>query len=532
METASRSMTMTTRDYLRVVFHQKAVIITCVIMVMAAVIIGLEMRTPVYEAKVKMLVSALKQVDSPYYKEMMGGYRGSQPVLTQSEIVKSNSVMQLSVNVLHLNNRPFDYEAEFASRIKKPMIYFAARRMKSQLENLPAEQVDAAMFQNAVEALKNATEVEPIRDTDMFTITVRDYNPVGAAITANVVSRAYVIFDLEQQLAELQLKYGEKHSIVIQMKDNIERMVKGLNGEPMLGVDAIGPASVKIIEQASMPQSPVGLPKTAIVILSSVMSIFLSIMLAFIFEYVDQTLKSPWEIERYLNVPFLGFAPRRKSNERPVIQSCEDSTPYCRALHNISDRIALVMKQKGLKIVMLTSAKKGEGVTTTIANLGSYLANIAGHKVLLIDGNLRNPRLHQLFSIKNDKGLGNILENKNTLDDSTERISGYLSILPSGRTEQDPVMLLNSQRMAEVFKSVKDKYDIILVDAPALRDYQDSRFIALYVDAACAVIKEGQTRRHVIETSMASLIHRKVDIIGAILNNRSFAIPQVIYDRL
>ena len=525
--------TMTMRDYLRVLFRQKAVIITCIITVMVVVIIGLKMRTPVYEAQVKMLVSGSKQVESPYYRALMTSYgAGSQPVLTQSEIVTSAPVMELSVNALGLSKKPLDYETNFSSLIKKPVVYLRVWLIKNKLKKFPKEAIESAMFQNAVEELRDAIKVEPVRDTDMFTISVRDYSPVGAAIMANVVSRAYVIFDLEQQLAELQMKYGEKHSMVMQMKDSIEKMAKSLNGQPLSGVDAIGPASVKIIEQASVPQQPSGLPNLILVILALFMSVFLAIMLAFTFEYLDQTFKSPWDIERYLNIPFLGFAPRSKAKDAPVIQACIDSSPYCRAFHNLSDQMFLVIKDKGLKSLLLTSAEEGEGVTTTISNLGSYLANIAKHKVLIIDANLRNPRLHEFFKIKNDKGLGNILEVRNTFDSSVDRVNTHLSILTAGKTDLNPVTLLDSHKMAEIFKLAKEQYKVILVDSPALNDHGDALMIASYVDATCLVVNEGKTRRQVVEASLDQLRQKKVNIIGAILNNRTFSIPQVIYDRV
>ena len=128
-------------------------------------------------------------------------------------------------------------------------------------------------------------------DTNLFTISVSDFNPVAAAIIANVVSRSYVIFDLEQQMSELQLQYGDKHPIVMQLRDNINKMIQNLSGEPLPAVDAIGPASVKIIEQAQVPLYPTGTSKRIVIFFALIMSLFFGVMLAFGFEYVDQKLK-------------------------------------------------------------------------------------------------------------------------------------------------------------------------------------------------------------------------------------------------
>src|SRR3990172_7554961 len=103
----------TLRDYIRIIFRRKAVIITSFITVTMGVLVGLELKTPMYEAQVKMLISAVKKVESPYYLKL-SGYQD----LTQSEIVNSNPVIERAVKVLKLYERPIDYEKNFCSPLK------------------------------------------------------------------------------------------------------------------------------------------------------------------------------------------------------------------------------------------------------------------------------------------------------------------------------------------------------------------------------------------------------------------------------
>lgn len=219
----------TLRDYLRVLFRQKFVIATTVITVCATVFIGLKLKTPVYESRVKMLITAEKQVEATYYKEMYEG-RNVQQTLTQSEIVKSSPVVNRVVRALALDKRPLDDEKRFSSPLKAMLIDYNVRAFHQKIEGFPEEQKEAFLFRRAVESLKENIRVEPIRDTNMFTISVRDHDSVGAAIIANVVSRSYVMFDLEQQLAELKLKYGEKHPTVNLIEDSIAALNKTLSG--------------------------------------------------------------------------------------------------------------------------------------------------------------------------------------------------------------------------------------------------------------------------------------------------------------
>src|SRR3990167_5819541 len=222
------------RDYLRVIFRHKLAIITVFIIIITSAIIALELKTPVYNAQVTMLITAEKQIDSPYYRSL-----SSQQIqeLTPSGIVNSNPVIKRAVNALKLYERPPDYEQAYRLRI-------------------------------AVESLKRNINVEPVIDTNLFAIIVSDFSPEAAAEIANVISRSFVIFDLVQQLAETELQYGDKHPIVIQLKNNIDKMANNLTGKILPDIEAIGPPTVKIIEQAEVPLEPSGTNKITILLLA------------------------------------------------------------------------------------------------------------------------------------------------------------------------------------------------------------------------------------------------------------------------
>ena len=311
-------VTLTFRDYVQVLFRQRAVIVVSIITVTLTVFIGLKLQTKMYEATVRMLISAQKQVESPYYKEAYDSQH-IQQTLTQSEIVKSDPVLMRVVTAQALNKRPLDDEKQFSSKLKGKLIDFQTRMLISRLKSMPPSQQDALLYRRAKEILKTSIKVDPIRDTNMFTITVRDYNPIGAAILANTISRSYVIFDLEQQMAELKMKYGDKHPKVLSLKENITKMVKKLDGQPLDDIDAIGPASVKIIEQASVPLESSGMSKAVTFLLAVAMSILLGVMLAFVFEYADQTIKFPRDIDQTLDIPCLGSIRRRRLLEKPLL---------------------------------------------------------------------------------------------------------------------------------------------------------------------------------------------------------------------
>ena len=129
------------------------------------------------------------------------------------------------------------------------------------------------------------------------------------------------------------------------------------------------------MEQASVAMEPAGAPKALTFALAVVMSIFLAVMLAFVYEYTDQTFKSPEDVERGLGIPFLGGV--RKNADPGEYQ-------------NVSEQIYLLMKDKRLQTLLMTSSRTGEGVTTVTHSIGKYIAANLGHKVLIIDANPRH----------------------------------------------------------------------------------------------------------------------------------------------
>ncbi len=509
---------LTLRDYMRVLFRQKAVVITCFVTVMATVAVGLQMKTPVFESRVKLLISAEKQTESIFYRDLATGYRAGEAALTQSEIVTSNPVVERAVRATGLSQRPMDYELEYASKIKKPVIRLQLKFLRRQIAKYTDQQRQAFLFRSAVEELKSKVKVEPVRDTNIFTISVRDYSQVGAAILANVVSRSYLIFDLEQQLAELQLKYGEKHQAFLQLKDYIEKMAKNLTGEPLSNIDAIGPASVKVVEQAQVPIRPIGPQQSLILLLAFFMSLFLGVMLAFAFEYMDQTFKSPQEIESFLRVPFLGSIPQNATAHN---------------YRTLAEQVFLVMKDKSLKTLVIGATRMHEGTTATVTNLGTYLAKNAGHKVLIIDANLRSPGVYKFPKAGEGQGLAEVLEDKIPFDKAIKDVGNNLHVLPAGKTALNPLTLLDSNKMFDILKASKERYEIVLIDVPEFGAYTDGFVLAEQSDAVAVVIIEGKTRKQVVRAAIQPFLEQKEpNVIGAILNRRQYVIPKMIYDRI
>ncbi len=504
----------TMRDFLKVLFRQKAVVLTSFFTVIITVFVGLLLKTPVYEGKVKLMVSAQKQVESPYYRDLLGD-RNLEVAIAQSEIVSSNPVIERAVKAVGLFDRPLDYEKNFANSIKLPFIALSVKSTQAQLNKIPEDQRKGYLFRLAVEDLKKNIKVEPIRDTNLFTISVRDYSPVGSAILANVVSRSYLIFDLQQQLAETQLKYGEKHPSSLQLQDSINAMIKNLNGQPLPDVEAIGPASVKIVEQATLPLRPSGIPKSLTFVLAIFMAGFLGIMLAFVFEYMDQSFKSPQDIEGYLNTPYLGAVPAKVKQQQLSYE-------------NLADQILLISKDKNLHTLLFATAESSYDSANIVVNLGKVLAG-KGYKVLVVDANFRHLIFKNFFNLEKGPGLVDVIEEKVTFEKSVHTAGKNLAVMTAGETQLNPLTLVETNKMHQLLAQAGEKYDLVLIAAPDLK-HRDSILLSAQTDGFILVVKEGVSRKQVVLNALAPVIAKKANFLGVIMNNRTYAIPKAIYD--
>jgi len=532
MNTNTYQNQTTVRDYLRPLFRNKAVVIISFLTVVAAVVIGLEFKTPVYQAQVKMLISAEKQIDAPYYRDLLGARR-DEITMTQSEIVKSEPVLERVVRALGLYTRPLNYERQFSTPLNAKFVDWKANRFNKKYGNLTGDQWRMLLYRKAIESIRENVSVEPIRDTNLFTISARDFSSLGAAIIANVVSRSYVIFDLEQQLVELELKYGAKHPSVKQLSDNIDKMAASLRGEPLSNTDALGPASVKIVEQAHMALKPEGVPNAVTIALGVIMGLFLGIMLAYVFDYMDQTFKSPEAIESSLNLPLLASIPRKKLKMGMFVgANGQVKGAYKESYQTLSDQMHLMLKDSDVKSIVVASVLPKEGASTIITNLATLMAAKHQQKVLVIDANLRKPSLHKTFKVtsRNKRGLADVLEGKAAFDDIKCEVSEHLTVLPAGRTRLNPVTLLDSARMKELMQWVKEHYEVVLIDCSKMRDYKDVYVLSAATDAMVLVVNEGTTRRQAAESALASFNGNRPNILGVILNHRTFPIPKMIYE--
>ena len=516
----------TLRDILKVFFRHKAVMVVSFIVVLATVMLGLELRTPEYEASVKMLVTGAMQKDLDYERSLGPGSL----VGTQMDLVKLRPILKRTVEALNLDQRPIDYEINFCSAIKRSLIEYTSEEVKLQLSNMRAEERQNYLLNDAMTKLDSKITTSPQMDTSMFIINVRDYSPDMAVAIANVVSRSFIIFDIEQQIAELQLTYGSKNETIIKLTKYIENLENSLDGRLLSDMEAMGPASVKIVSQAAWGEPVEMKPGNGLAIaLAIIMGIAASSLLAYGFDYVDQTIKSPQDVDKFLNLPFLGSILKGKSKNYQSAENMDLTSNYAISFQKASNQLYGKMKNRNIKTVVITGTEGSKENAATISNLGLFLSFKANCKVLIVDADVRLSMISKHFSLSDISGLVDVLEGKISYNDAVQEVSPNLFVLPSGQTSPDSANLLELGTMHELINEAEEHFEMILVNCGNIKDYHDINTLFSYINNLVLILNEGKVKRQIVKHLIAPLEQRDMKIIGVILNECEYAIPEIIY---
>ncbi len=527
METARTIHESTFRDYLRIIFSYKIIFLVMPIAIMLPAYFSLQLKTPAYTASVKMFVKAAKGTEADYYQGLLAG----NIVFDHLELVTSNIVLARVVEALNLYEIPPDYEKKFASPFKAALIDSRLDKERlAQFQELTSREKKRQYFNSAVNKLRGNVSAEILKASSFFQISVSDFNPSLAILIANSVSRSYVMFDLEQQVQELQLKYGDKHSTVMQLKNYITEINESLDGKLLPDIEAIGPATVKIISQAEGAAPGFQVNKPMLLIMAFTASILFSVIFAFLLNYFDQTFKTLRDVETVLNLPVIGSIPKKKFKESLLIGDANPlDTPYSKALHTVADKMFLLMKENNFKTLLIADAEASHDTAALIANIAISMAGRSSCKVLIIDANFRTPSVSEVLTTNNNSGLADILEGKISFLASIKHLGSNLHVLTVGKSLSSAPTLLDSPMMKDLIKELEGIYDAVFISCADIKNYTDARILSSFVDSTAFVINEGKVRQQVLKNALSAFHYKKYNVMGVILNRREYAIPELIY---
>jgi capsular exopolysaccharide synthesis family protein len=247
----------------------------------------------------------------------------------------------------------------------------------------------------------------------------------------------------------------------------------------------------------------------------------LGVLTALGLELIDQTLKSPQDIEQKLRISVLGIIPKLKKTEVPAQVLRDLRSPFSEAYRSVRTALQFSTDSGVPKVLLVTSASPGEGKSTTAWSLARNFAQL-GKRVLLIDGDLRNPSLHRLAEVRGEIGLSNLLAGAANINEAIQDTDDpRLKIILAGPLPPNPAELLAGSKLISLLTVAAESFDQVIIDGPPVLGIADAPILANAAAGTLLVVEAGKTRIHIAQTALKRLLAARARIIGAVLSKYS-----------
>jgi capsular exopolysaccharide synthesis family protein len=322
-------------------------------------------------------------------------------------------------------------------------------------------------------------------NTTLIAINVSDTDPVRAADIANATSQS-----------------------LTNVVENIE------------ATDADGSSTVKLtrVKQADVPSSPVSPNVPVNVVLGLLVGLALGLGVAVLREALDNRVRTEQDVEKISDKPVVGgIAYDDKARERPLIVQVDPRNPRAESFRTLRTNLQFLDLGTGSRTFVMTSSVQSEGKSTTVANLAIAL-DTAGFRVILIDADLRRPRVAEYMEVEGNAGLTDVLIGRAELEDVAAPWGrGNLVVLPAGPIPPNPSELLGSRAMQELITRLEGEFDYVLFDAPPLLPVTDGAILAKKASGAIIVVASGKTIKGQLAGAVSALENVGAPIAGFVM---------------
>lgn len=280
--------------------------------------------------------------------------------------------------------------------------------------------------------------------------------------------------------------------------------------------DGVGSSQVSIVDRAIVPGAPFSPNLNSSLIRAFIMSLALGIAIAFILNYLDDSIRTPEDVKNKLGLNSLGVIPKVKGRAASMTTAIENPrSPLSEAFFSARTAIALSTNAGAPRSIAVTSTRAGEGKSTAALALGLSFAR-GGQKVLVIDADMRKPSI--VASAEQTTGLHGILTEEHPwADQVVSSVVDQLDMLPCGAIPDSPAELLASVRFAYLLEDVMEDYDVVIVDSPPVLGFADAPIICSRCEAALVLIESGGVRKNAVTRTLERLLFANANIIGAVL---------------
>lgn len=528
------------KDYIDIIKRHMGIIVLFFVTVVAIVTIYSFLAKPVYRATAVLLID----IESP-------------DVLTTSGMVSLDS------------RNYYTYKEYYQSQIEIIQSRFLAKKVFDEFNLGHLKKYEKA--KDPIKTFSKTIKVEPIRDTRLLSLSVDNRDPVLAADIANRIAELYVRRNLyyisrdemmnllkneylkfESRLSEYSKVYKDKHPAMIRLKEEIADVVKKIEevknstfdfdlletdfaSQGRYPLEGLKPNNVSIQDPAEVPLTPVKPKKRLYIMLSAILGFFGGIGIAFFFEYLDENIKTVDELEKSIDWALLGVVPeigkvRRgfRKFDKGLLSHVTSKGHSVEAFKHIRTKIFNILEERGFpKSIVVSSPGPEEGKTTNLCNLGIVLAK-SGKKVLLVDSDLRRPRLQEFFNKKgvfkrkDIKGLSDFLVAHVPFDGLVQKTDiDNLYLVNCGLSPSNPSELLSGARIKEFISAAESSFDIVLFDSSPMAVVTDAVMLSKLAGQLIIVIQGGKTSRKVLQRMVKTLKDAKINVLGIILNKVS-----------
>ena len=397
--------------------------------------------------------------------------------------------------------------------------------------------------------------VDVVRDTELLRITAEGPDPAIAQAVANALADVLktqsqalytgstksprdilgeLVARTESELAQARAERDQLLAARADESDNVR--LESLNSTIQLKeqtlallltqyesaqlTEAVRANAVSIIEPAELPLDPSKPNKKINVLLGTLSGLLAGLGLALFIENADSTLHSTDDIRATADLPVLGRIPavKRRGRANGLLPFTEGASIESEAYRGLRTNLLAAGSEHKLKSLLITSADRGEGKSTVIANLALTFAK-AGRRVALIDADLRLPVQHTLFGLPNSAGLSNVLRQTCPVEAVMQNGQAPgLYVITSGPEPENPTELLDSDAMRAVIRQLAADYDVLLIDTPCLLSITDAAVLGPMADAVLLLVSCGQTRREEVGAALRQLADVKANTLGIIAN--------------
>ncbi|MGO4881128.1 MAG: GumC family protein [Bryobacteraceae bacterium] len=489
-------------------------------------------KTSVEEDKLRSLQKDLLQAQSDRVsKESKYEMAASSPPEALPDVLDDSALRDDETNLTELRRKLA--ELRIALTPQNPEV----RRVQAQI-NLMENTVTQERA-NILTRIKNEYEAAQHREKLM---------------TASYLAEVKLVADQ----AEKTTHYGILKREVDSQRTLYETMLQRMKEASV--ASALRASNIRVVDPAEAPSIPYKPNVVRYLVMGLLLGICLGVTLVVLRERADRTLHDPGDIAFYLHLPELGVVPtanveltsRGFKTSRP--QQTKTAVLDLNGQPSLSDevmddRVELVtwIRKKSLisesfrttltsilfsghngerpRVIVLSSASPKEGKTTVVCNLAIALAEI-NHKVLIVDADLRRPRMHNVFGVKNDgNGLSEILLRQQSLEQAPaegavrETYIPNLYVMPAGRSRFNAASLLHSERLPELLRGLRQEFDTILIDTPPMVNIPDARVMARLADGVILVLRSAHTTRDAALLAKQRFLDDGIPVMGTILNN-------------